>query len=128
MQNLEIQKRKIESYFGTRKYKLSFWGFNTHIDWYGLLVYFLIVFGILMWVGYTKLENTKAVMNEESAVVGNRDNAQVDIRAIEELLDKQYTGVTVVNDRLKNLTATSSISVEDDEIQNGEEVDVGSGS
>jgi hypothetical protein len=124
MESLEIQKRKIKSYFGTRKYKLSFWGFNTHVDWYGLLVYFLIVFGVLMWLGYTRLENAKEILNTNEVEVVNQDQTRVDLDEIKALLETQYNSVVLTKQEQNDFIATSSANLLEEETVDDEEDDV----
>ncbi len=84
MLNLKEEKINFKKYFGTRRYKISFWGLNPQVDWFILIVYVAIGFvSILSW-GYFDYKKAESEINQEVFV--KRAGARFDISKAEEML------------------------------------------
>lgn len=89
MSKMDKQKRKILSYFGTKKYKLSFWGFTPHFDWYMLIFYFFIGIILIFTFGYIKNYESMKSINKE--IVSERENIKkIDLIKFKKTLQDSY--------------------------------------
>jgi hypothetical protein len=89
MDDFNLQKKKIESYFGTRKYKLSFWGFNPHVDWYIMVGYFFVALILIFILGIYQKND---VINKISTEIQAQDKTikNFDTNSINEMLYSDY--------------------------------------
>jgi uncharacterized membrane protein len=89
MNNLKIQRKRLESYFGTRKYKLSFWGINPHLDWLVLITYFFIGLIFIFSIGLSQRSEKLETLSEK-ADVENNTKREIDIEKIENMIYLDY--------------------------------------